>query len=240
MREESTSVESTVTHEALRRYFPQEWSLRRAIIPLPDHATIYVKNPKAACSTITLWLDRIHTGDHTFTTPRVHKENRLPRPQQVGWDRVGAMLAGAAFRFTFVRNPLARAESCWIRKIQRSTKYRPQLQAVLGLPEDPSSPLTFEQFVTALEVQDPMGMDRHWRPQHLNLMHPLVEYDHIGHLETFDRDLAIVRERAGLPDAPLDVVGRTARSGASEYDGRPDLVRRVEAIYAKDFELYGY
>jgi len=24
------------------------------------------------------------------------------------------------------------------------------------------------------------------------------------------------------------------------YDGRPDLVRRVEAAYATDFELYGY
>jgi hypothetical protein len=24
------------------------------------------------------------------------------------------------------------------------------------------------------------------------------------------------------------------------YDGRPDLVRRVERLYATDFELYGY
>jgi len=26
----------------------------------------------------------------------------------------------------------------------------------------------------------------------------------------------------------------------SEYEGRPDLVERVRAIYARDLELYGY
>jgi hypothetical protein len=31
------------------------------------------------------------------------------------------------------------------------------------------------------------------------------------------------------------------RKGAdSVYDGRPDLLRRVEQLYAKDMELYGY
>jgi hypothetical protein len=26
----------------------------------------------------------------------------------------------------------------------------------------------------------------------------------------------------------------------SVYDGRPDLVRRVQQVYAEDFEIYGY
>jgi len=35
-------------------------------------------------------------------------------------------------------------------------------------------------------------------------------------------------------------VSRNSKSTDSAYDGRPDLVRRVEQLYAKDFELYGY
>jgi hypothetical protein len=84
-------------------------------------------------------------------------------------------------------------------------------------------------------------MDPHWRPQHVNLMHPLVSYDHVGRLETFAADLEHIRAAAGLPHVPLEV-RNTSRQASSDsvFDGRPDLVRRVERIYATDFELYGY
>ena len=83
-------------------------------------------------------------------------------------------------------------------------------------------------------------MDPHWRPQHLNLMHGLVEYDLVGRLENFAGDLARVRELAGLPDVPIEVRNVVAKPSDRLVDGHPGLLRKVRTIYARDFELYGY
>lgn len=222
-------------------YYPH-LSLAYHLHALPEHGLIYVKNPKAACSTVLLWLHRLHTGDHTFSPDNVHVEHQVPRPPDIGWPRVMRMLSGGAFRFTFVRNPLERLESSYRDKIVNSTGWREKVQATLGVPVDPLTPVGFDDFLTALEQQDPVTeMDPHWRPQHVNLMHPLVEFDHVGHVETFDRDLAVIRREAELPDVPLEVRNVSRRADqTSVYDGHPDRVRRVEALYARDVELYGY
>jgi hypothetical protein len=152
------------------------------------------------------------------------------------------MLAGNAFRFTFVRDPIARVESTYQDRIadtSRKHAWRGRVQQALGQPVDEARVPTFDEFVDSLETQELIRMDPHWRPQHLNLMHPLVDYDYIGRLETFDADLARVRELAELPEVPLEV--RNARPpAASLFDDRPDLLRRVREVYARDLELYGY
>jgi hypothetical protein len=222
-------------------YFPT-LSLAYHLHALPERHLIYVKNPKAACSTVLLWLHRLHTGDHGFSPDNVHVEHGIPRPGEIGWRQVMGMLSGDAYRFSFVRNPLHRLESSYRDKIVNSDGWREKVQATLGGPVDPGSPVTFDQFLSALEQQDPVSeMDPHWRPQHVNLMHPLVRFDRVGHVETFDRDLETIRSEADLPEVPLEVrnVSRT-KDWDSVYAGRPDRVRRVEAIYATDFELYGY
>lgn len=222
-------------------YFPHR-RLGNYLRPMPDHGVIYVKNPKAGCSTILLWLDRIHTGelDHEFTN--MHTQHRLPTVRQVGRRKVASMLSGKAYRFSFVRSPLRRFESVYWDKIVFAQNWRPKVQTTLGLPLDKSASLTFEQFLSGVEQQDPIGeMDPHWRPQHVNLMHPLLTYDRVGRLENFATDLELIREEAGLPQVPYEHRNPSKRRVVdSVFDGRPDLVRRVERIYADDFELYGY
>lgn len=225
----------------LKRYFPGKRRLNYHLFPLPDLGLFYVKNPKAGCSTIVLWLDRLHTGDHAFLPDNIHTDHRLPRPRDVGWDTMAAMLGGDAFRFSFVRDPLRRFESAYRDKVTVAGRWRDEVRETLGRSGEPDGEVTFEEFLTAVEQQDPVTqMDPHWRPQHVNLMHPVLQYDHIGHLETIDADLARIRELLGLPDVPLAARNVNPRSGGSVYDGRPDLVRRVQALYATDFELYGY
>jgi hypothetical protein len=224
----------------MRAFYPRA-ELRTRIVALTEFDLVYVKNPKAASSTVLLWLDRLYTGDHSFTTEYAHRDNRLPTAAAIGWDTVSEMLGGSAFRFTFVREPLSRFESTYYNKLARKGIWRPQVQAILGLPRDRNSPVTFEQFLSAVEQQDPLEMDLHWRPQHLNLMHPLVSYDLVGHVETFDRDIATILRQVPLPEVTVESrnVSRS-KPRDSVYDGRPDLVRRVQRIYATDFELYGY
>ena len=152
------------------------------------------------------------------------------------------MLNGEAFRFSFVRDPVRRLESAYLYKVVRHRSYpgRAKLQRILGVPEGPDNDLTLDQFMAALEMQDPARMDVHWRPQHLNLMHGLIEYDLVGRLETFAADVARIREATGMPDVQIEPQHVSKRPVAGLLDDRPDLLRRVADIYARDFEVYGY
>jgi len=232
----------TVTRAALQDYFP-DGKVAGRLCPVPEQGCIYVRNAKAGCSTVVLWLHRVHTGDHEFLPERnIHKEHGLPQVKDVGWDEVVKMLSGDAFRFSFVRDPIRRAESAYRDKILavKNDRWRILVQESLELPVDPERELTFDQFVAALEVQEPLRMDAHWRPQHLNLLHGLVDYDFVGRLENFAADLARVRDLAGMSDAPIEVRNAVARPSDGLVDGRPGLQRRLRDIYARDLELYGY
>jgi len=229
-----------VSWAAVREYFPNVQPTTY-LKPLPEHGVIYVKNPKAACSTLLLWLDRIYTGEPDFTPGNIHTETRLPTVSVVGRRRVTRMLSGSAYRFSFVRDPRRRLESAyWDKMVTKVEWSKRRGRAQLGLPIDTTP--TFEQFLSAVERQDPMTeMNPHWRPQHVNLLHPLVSYDYIGRVENFQADLDRVCEESGLPrftPEPRNVSARPATT--SVYEGRPDLLRRVEALYADDLEMYGY
>jgi hypothetical protein len=89
-------------------------------------------------------------------------------------------------------------------------------------------------------MQDPLRMDAHWRPQHLNLGHGLIEYDLVGRLETFAADATRIRDATGMPDLPMPVWNASNKPATKLLDSRADLLRKVQDIYARDFELYGY
>ncbi|HET7193936.1 MAG TPA: sulfotransferase family protein [Nocardioides sp.] len=237
----SGSPAAALSWPAIREYYPQR-KPGRFIRAVPEHNLVYVKNPKAASSTLMVWLDRLHTGDTSFELKRMHQDHRLPSIGEVGRGRLLRMLSGEAYRFSFVRHPVRRLESVYWAKMVNSRRYRLKAADGLGLPVDAERVVTFEEFVGAVEQQDPVReMDPHWRPQHINLLHPLIELDLVGRLETFEADLERLRKEARLPHVPLVSRNVSPRKNAdSVYDGRPDLRRRVEQIYAKDMELYGY
>jgi hypothetical protein len=241
--ESSGARRGNPTRKEMKAYYPNV-SLGYHVHALPDHGLVYIKNPKAGCSTVLVWLSRLHTGQDDYSPSNVHAEHPLPRPPDLGWRRISRMLGGSAYRFTFVRDPLRRVESAYRDKIVRaaSSQWRDQIRESLGLPPGLDEPLSFEQFLAGIEQQDPVTeMDPHWRPQHVNLMHPLIEYDRIGKLEDFDLDLAKVCQEAGIRDVPLERRNvRRTDDHDSVYDGRPDLDRRVREVFATDFELYGY
>ena len=236
-----TPESGSLTWAQLNEFFPHR-RIVNYIRPLPDSGVVYVKNPKAGCSTVMVYLDRVHTGEVDSQYGNIHKDHRLPKIGDVGRPKVVRMLEGGAYRFSFVRDPLRRLESAYWDKFVHSGNRRWRDQLVPRPADQAPAELSFEQFLDAIEQQDPVGeMDPHWRPQHVNLMHPLVTYDRLGRIESFDADLRLIREEAGLPDVPYDVRNPSKNtSGGSVFDGRPDLVARVQALFAQDFELYGY
>lgn len=227
-----------VNRRAFERRFPA-LRLAQSLHVLPDHNTIYVSNPKAAYSTIKLMLSKLHVGDHSLNPENVHEVRALPRLVDVGWRRLAEMLDGDAFRFTFVRHPVKRAISGYSDKLVRQRfNYSGPFQQALGRPVDPEDPVSFEDFLSVLERQDPAAMDPHWRPQCINVALDKIDYDYIGRVENFDADWARVRREAGLPHVP--VAHRNRQPSFVDVSDRPDIRRRVEAIYACDFEAFGY
>jgi hypothetical protein len=233
-------VKPPVTWRAMREYFPHR-VLANHVHALPELGIVYVKNPKAGCSTVLLWLDRMHTGEHDFSPGNVHTDNRLPDPRDVGRRRVSQMLSGEGYRFTFVRDPLRRFQSAYVDKLVNSKRWRTQIQEALGQEPDEERAVSLDDFVAGIEAQDAKSeMDPHWRPQHVNVMSDLIDYDHVGRIETFDADLAIIQKAADLPPVPVEVRNVAKRPSAGILDDRPDLEERVRAIYARDFEIFGY
>lgn len=231
-----------VTVDALRALSPSRGVARR-IQAVPDLGCVYVKNAKAGTSTVMLWLHRALTGDNSFDPHNIHLDNALPSVRDVGWPRVVRMLNGEAYRFSFVRDPIRRVESAYLDKVvprERPDRWRSEIRRALGLPDVPEAQVTFDQFVAGLRAMDPLDMDAHWRPQHLNLMHPHIHYDHVGRLETFAADMAVIGEALGLPDVAVRTRNERATPPDSLFTGRPELLRRVQSLYARDFELYGY
>lgn len=237
---DADAAKPPVTWREMREYFPHR-ALANHVHALPDLGIVYVKNPKAACSTVLLWLDRMHTGEHDFSPGNVHTDNRLPTVQEVGRRRIARMLSGEGYSFTFVRDPLRRFQSAYLDKLVNSKRWRTQIQEALGQEPDEERPVSLDDFVAGIEAQDPIGeMDPHWRPQHINVMTSLISYDHIGHIETFDTDLETIRSAAGLPPVPVEVRNVAKKPSTTILADRPDLEERVRAIYAKDFEIFGY
>ena len=225
----------------LQEFFPGQ-RMSTYLLVLPEHDVVYVKNPKAACSTLTQWLDRIHTGELDHEFGNIHKEHRVPRIRKRNRRLFLDILSGQhGYRFTFVRHPARRLESAYWNKIVHTPKWRAKIPAQLGIEVDPDVTLPFEGFLEAVEQQDPVAeMNPHWRPQHINVMTSLIQYDHIGRIETFATDLETIREAAGLPAVPVEARNVTETRRVDLLADRPDLEERVRAIYSDDFEIFGY
>lgn len=166
--------------------------------------------PKAACTAIKLALLRsdgldasgikIHTSEHWHTPP--------PRPPQ--------------FRFSFVRNPIDRAASCWRQKV-------PTGEALaLGWQLPPET--TFAEFVAWMVEAKP---DQHFRPQ-VELLP--AELDFVGKFESLASEWRTLGELFNLP--PLEMVNGSPPAAAIETD--ETTRRRLVEFYQADFDAYGY
>lgn len=203
---------------------------------LAEQRIAYVAVPKAGCSSLKLLMERIHRNDPDYVVRNIHKNRSLPPLRQLGWDRVAALQDAGLYGFTFVRDPVRRALSCWRDKM-RARRYREEINTVLGRA-DLRQPVTFDAFLDALDMMDPATMDAHWRPQHLVTMWDEITYDRVGRLENITADMALIRAESGLPDLPLP----HRNPSPAPPDDLPTRTQRarLERIYARDFALFGY
>lgn len=148
-----------------------------------------------------------------------------------------------SYKFAFVRNPWARAYSCYVQKVKETSPIKQALHynGRPGLHAD----MTFTDFVEWL--CGPHGgddiADRHWASQSLILGLDIgISYDFIGNLETMDDQLGTICEKLDLPPDTFserrNTTGQHADSYLAHYDGR--LLDLIAQRYADDISRFGY
>ena len=168
------------------------------------------------------------------------------------------------FKFTFVREPFERILSAYKDKFVYPRFPRPMLElhgrAILRTARpnasksalDKLDDITFREFIEYLVTKGSNKstpvMDWHW-DNYVNICGMCaVNYDFIGHYETFDQDLADFKEAAGLSgqqakrfDARASNKSSTASSLLNYYSKIPrKWITILGRLYGANFEMFGY
>ncbi|WP_323792534.1 sulfotransferase family protein [Nocardioides sp.] len=136
------------------------------------------------------------------------------------------------FKFAFVRHPLDRFVSAWRDKVvdHNYWGFEPDQLARMQRLE------AFAEWVATRDLTDLTTCDQHLALQVRAI--DLTQVDHVGRMETFADDFAVVCRRLGLPEVAPE---RRNASTAVPPDEVTDEVReRVAELYRLDFQVLGY
>ncbi|MEC8630437.1 MAG: sulfotransferase family 2 domain-containing protein [Pseudomonadota bacterium] len=210
-------------------------------VTFADGHAIYVKNSKAACTTIT---HQIYEWDHgrPYAGPAIHRDQSLSQGLWAYPDIVKCLGDPSCLKVTALRDPVARCVSGFTNFVldQSNGNYglhRPSLER-MGLHKDLDDSVKFDLFldyIAACIGADVKRMDEHFRPQFYNLRPDRIAYDVIGRVETLHDDLAAIATRLNLPPPPAPE--KAARKNASQSRFIPTSVQvdRIKDLYAVDF-----
>lgn len=220
-----------------------------SMVLTPDRRLFYVRSSKAAGSAIVHLLHRYATeGEVGADTWRA--EGGLLQGYPHWRDYLDVLDNHGAFVFGFVRHPTERFMSAfrdfWLLR-RNSWRYR-HARPMRRFGYDPAQPPernldVFIDYVARSLAVSPLYADRHWRKQVHNLAYGRIDYDLIGRTERLESDMRKVLESAGIPAGDLlSILTRRDNNtdSAPPLDPTPAQRRKIEALYADDFETFGY
>jgi Sulfotransferase family len=205
---------------------------------------LYYETPKAACSTIKRTLQLLEADARENVPSDVHDKAHSPLAGALssGWSYEDLFLSPNLFRFAFVRNPYSRALSCYLEKIVADSSERSRLQPRLGFNQQ--VPISFAEFLCAIERIDDRERDVHFRSQATLLNDRQVNYDYIGRFEEFDRDFTRVLGLIGIEDGKNAITSIRHHRVDAHLRVRgffgPSEQALARSIYQQDFLRYAY
>jgi hypothetical protein len=215
---------------------------------------MYYAVPKAACTSMkTLIHDLkgagpirlICGGEYEGRRDMfIHARENVPLPSLVDLDDVAQreVLHSPDFlRMTIVRNPYTRVLSVWRRVMLYEPGSEPQYMAIKGqLPAMTKKDLiTLAEFVAYLETEDLRLCDAHWAYQHSYTFMDALNYNFVGKVENVAEVMQRFWQHLGKANpAALERKNVSEEASAGRYDRW--LAERVHALYAVDFERFGY
>jgi hypothetical protein len=213
-----------------------------------DRKFVFVKNSKAGCTTIAQLM--YHYCHGKFFKGSVHRTRDGLRQGITYWmDYETASLSRSAFTFTFVRHPETRLLSAFknffVDWKNRSARIHFHSLRRRGFDEAGELARNFDVFLDYVDEslsKDALRTDRHWRLQVLNTGYGLIDYQFIGKVENFDRDIQEVFSLAGVPAPPTKdcLAIRFNRSAHHDFTISKTQRRRIERLFAEDYEAFGY
>jgi len=206
---------------------------------------IFVHVPKAAGTSVTHELSRFTTfrdvevGGTPYgeTLQNLYSARFGLRKHSTGAeirDKAGPEVWRGFFVFGFVRNPYARAYSLW--KFLRRWTDGPQHQ--IAAERDFDGFVADERFGAAeIDITRPQA---DWLTK---AGEPLPGIDFIGRVERFDQDFSFVLST--ISRRPIAYQTSARQNVSAEADEwreamTPLARRRIETVYARDFETFGY
>lgn len=243
--------------------FERRWPM--GIVTAPRVPLVYLNLPKCASTTIQNHLLYIASGAYAENPQDIHQHAGLRRSREDSDEThalIARQLAEGAVAFTFVRDPGRRAYACFHEKIMQRGRHsfaaiRAALERDWGLRPPPAGEsgtlelqrdnfAAFLRFVEANLAGDTgIRRDPHWCPQGPMLVHyrQHLKIDHVGKVENFAADMALVLHKAGVRRIP-DVQSRPWRHPAAAYSFddvlTPELRAQLGRIYAADYLHLGY
>lgn len=130
------------------------------------------------------------------------------------------------FKFAFVRNPWARAVSCYFGKVvtKNSEAYKECFDK------------DFEFFIDFINRTDLKKADKHIRLQ--KCMLPLKKLDFIGKLENFENDFEYVCNKIGIPYEKKHANKSNHKHYSTYYNNRTRKI--IAKKYKADIKAFGY
>ncbi|MEL7255122.1 MAG: sulfotransferase family 2 domain-containing protein [Pseudomonadota bacterium] len=242
--------------EILPNYHTRRHLLQNVHLPAKPYGGpdfLYMKNHKAACTNVlTLLITQMHHALSAVDAPEISMDGVHNLPPD--YLRAGAKaldlatveeaLTGDWYRFTIIREPLSRTVSAWSDKLQGDTRHRRDLNAALG--RDPQTEITLPAFLDVIAQEEAALMvDRHWRPQRLEISFDQIDYNYIGRLEDMDAARShIIDTLFGAKGHAVkildtrDHLGHKSSSRAHREALSAKDRRNVDRALAQDFDMY--
>jgi len=221
----------------------------RNLVLSHDRRLMFLRNQKCACTQTTQLL-YAYGNNGEFYPGNVHRADRGILSGRYRWPEIKPVFEShAAFLFTFVRHPESRAHSAFRNFFvdQKNIARGKHLGPMRAHGYDPAKGESYNfdvflDYVSHSLAVDPVNTDSHWRLQVDNIALHDIAFDLIGRVETYAADIRTVFERAGItgfsPDAMLEQ--RFNRSGSARSEVTPAQRARIEALYARDYQAFGY
>ncbi len=205
---------------------------------------MYFANAKSGSSTFlaTLWnAADLKRGKRSFSgDPRNHAISPAQSLHRGTLNISDPAEVLEAVHFSVVRHPLVRLVSGYLDKIQRHTDNRTWrlFRHRYDLPR--GARVSFPEFVELLAGDDPEQIDRHFRPQALNLACGSVRYAHIGQIENLSATKRFLK-RHGVPVIRTHIPHKTSASEVlTEHLGDPAILRKALDVCERDFAAFNY
>jgi hypothetical protein len=222
---------------------PSLWSVLNHTILSNDSKYLFVKNLKAACTSVS---HAFYQWQYSSTFDgNIHKCKELLIGHRDTARVVSALSNPDVFKFSFIRHPVKRAVSAYNNffvdfKNPDRLKHLPYMTR-MGFDENSYAGRNFDIFLDYLDASfnsDINRVDQHFRPQFYNVRPDLIDYDFVGRVESLNEDMlnvvAQLRDRNVFLSAPSATHKNVSTGG---YSPNLDQVRKLENLFSIDFDL---